>query len=235
MVEHGDTVADPHHDFHVVLDEKKRHTQLAPQPAEKLRQVISFARVHPCGRLVEEQKPWAGRQSARDLKTSLIPVGEIVGEGVRFSFESHERKKLDGALAGGALLSEDPGGADDSRHNRPVQTAMFSHQNVLERGHGRKETDGLKRPGNATLSDAIGAKAGYAPSGKLELARARLDEAGDDIEQGGLSGAVRTDEARDRSLLNREVNLGQGREAIEPLANRLRLQDEGVARVIVPR
>jgi hypothetical protein len=63
-----------------------------------------------------------------------------------------------------------------------MQTAVFSHQNVLERGHRRKETDGLKRPGNPALSDAIGAKPGYAPSLEQELARARLDEAGDDIE-----------------------------------------------------
>ena len=63
-----------------------------------------------------------------------------------------------------------------------MQTAVFSHQNVLERGHGRKETNGLKRPGNPALSDAIGAKPGYAPPVEAERTRGRFDETGDDIE-----------------------------------------------------
>src|SRR6476646_228902 len=105
-----------------------------------------------------------------------------------------------------------------------MQTAVFSHQDVLKRGHVRKETDGLKCPGNPALSDAIGAKPGYVPSVEQELARTRLDEAGDNIEEGGLSGPVRTDKPCDRPFLNREVNLGQGSEAIEPLANPFRLQ-----------
>ena len=144
-------------------------------------------------------------------------------------------EQFEGTLPGLALLPEDPGGSDYSRCDRAVEAAVLSHQNVLQRGHAREETNGLKCAGNAALRDSIGTKPADALPVEQELARTRLNEPGDDIEEGGLSGSVRADEAGDRPLLDSEVNVGQGREALKVLGNRSRLQDGTPARVASTR
>ena len=119
------------------------------------------------------------------LKT-MEEAGELVQAFLRYSARARPRdltaEELKRALAGGALFSLHPRGADDGRHHRPMQTAVFAHQNVLKRGHGRKETNGLKRPGNPALGDAVGAKPADAAPVDQEFARGRLDETGDDVE-----------------------------------------------------
>ncbi len=49
----------------------------------------------------------------------------------------------------------------------------------------------------------------------------RLGQAGDDVEEGGLAGAVRADEADDRALRDVEVDRAHGDQAAEPLGDRL--------------
>src|SRR5205085_1103799 len=55
--------------------------------------------------------------------------------------------------------------------------------------------------------------------------RARVVDAGDHVEERGLSGAVRPDEADDRALRDREVDAADRDEAAEPLGDVLGVED----------
>ena len=60
---------------------------------------------------------------------------------------------------------------------------------------------------------------------KTHLALRGRVVAGDAVEEGGLPGAVRADEAHDHPLLHREGDVGVGREAAEELGDVLDLED----------
>src|SRR5215472_11098540 len=139
VVQHRDVVGESHDDFHVVLDEEDSQAQLMWEPPEKLGQLVGLARVHPCGWLVEKQKPGAGRKRPGDFQAPLTAVGEVLCQRLRLSVEPHERQEFKGALPSRTLFPDDPGRPDDRRRYGAMETAMFSHQDVLERGHAREK------------------------------------------------------------------------------------------------
>src|SRR5690348_12451616 len=110
-----------------------------------------------------------------------------------------------------------------------MEPTVLADENILERRHARKETDRLKCPRNAAFGDAIGAKPDDAPAVEQEFARARLDQTGDDIEEGGFARPVRADEAGDRALLDGEIDIGKGSQSVEALRNRFRFENKALA------
>ena len=57
-------------------------------------QVGRLARVHPGGRLVEQQELRVGGQRAGDLEPALVAVGEVLGQFVVLAGEPDEREQL---------------------------------------------------------------------------------------------------------------------------------------------
>ena len=82
VVEHRDAVGDAHHQAHVVLDQQHRDAAVADL-ADQLHQVDRLARVHPGGRLVEQQQLRLGGEGPGDLEPPLVAVGEVLGQLVR--------------------------------------------------------------------------------------------------------------------------------------------------------
>src|SRR5215469_9558869 len=80
VVEHGDVVRKPHDYFHVVLDEEDGETKLRWKSCEKLGELDGLRGVHAGGRLIEQQKPGARRERARDLEAPLVAIGEVLGQ-----------------------------------------------------------------------------------------------------------------------------------------------------------
>jgi hypothetical protein len=74
------TVADPHDDAHVVLDQEDGQVQLGLDPAEEGHHGGRLGRVHSGSRLVEQQQLRFGRQRPGDLEAPLVAVGEVPGE-----------------------------------------------------------------------------------------------------------------------------------------------------------
>src|SRR6185503_10806321 len=86
---------------------------------------------------------------------------------------------------------------------------------VFEYRHARKEPDVLKRPGNAAARDLIRTQAVDTPAVEVDLAGGWFVNAGQQIEDRSLAGAVRTDETVDLTLLDVHVQLVNGHQSAE--------------------
>ena len=75
VVEHGEPVAQAHHQLHVVLDQQDGAAVLADL-VDQLAQHQLLARVHAGGGFVERDQLGVGRQCARDLEPALVAVAE---------------------------------------------------------------------------------------------------------------------------------------------------------------
>ena len=71
-----DPLADIHHEPHVVIDQQDRNRKLLANVADRLGQVLLFARVHAGRRLVEQQHLRLRGQRAHDFQTPLMAVAE---------------------------------------------------------------------------------------------------------------------------------------------------------------
>ena len=79
VVESDDTVRDALDHVHVVLDHEDRVAPLLAQAADQLGDLERLVRVHPRGRLVEEEQARLRRHGARDLEPAPVGIGEAVG------------------------------------------------------------------------------------------------------------------------------------------------------------
>ncbi len=78
VVERHDAVGDPLDDVHVVLDHEDRESELVAQAGDHLGHLVRLLRVHPGGRLVEQQQPRLGGERAGDLEPAAVGVGEHI-------------------------------------------------------------------------------------------------------------------------------------------------------------
>ena len=83
-------------------------------------------------------------------------------------------------------------------------------EHVLEHGHGREELDVLKRPRDPPANDPMRRRAQKALTVEGDLAGVRPVEPGDQIEERGLAGAVRPDQACDLAALDAERDVIDG-------------------------
>ncbi len=96
---------------------------------------------------------------------------------------------------------------------------MASHHDVLERRHFREQADVLKRARNAGLGHFVNGRGPVGFAGQFETAAVGCVEAGEDIEEGGLAGAIGADQAIDLAALDGDAHLAQGLQAAEALGN----------------
>jgi hypothetical protein len=109
---------------------------------------------------------------------------------------------------------------------------VVEHRQLLEQGRL------LEGAHEAERGDAAGAQARDVPSLEQHPSRRGRVEAADDVEGGGLAGAVRTDQAADLAPLDREREIVDRAEAAKPPAQPLDLEDPWhalPARVAGPR
>jgi hypothetical protein len=78
------------------------------------------------------------------------------------------------------------------------------HHQVLERGHVGEFMRDLEGAQHAQPEQLVGRLAGDVLAIEDDLAAVGHNVAGDEVEQGGFTGAVRPDQARDRAALNLE-------------------------------
>src|SRR5438094_147025 len=99
----------------------------------------------------------------------------------------------------------------------PLAARMASDLDVLEHRHAREELDVLERPRDAPADDPVGRRSQQALAGEGDLARIRAVQAGDQVEERRLAGAVRADQPGNLALLDRERDVVDGDDASEPL------------------
>ena len=156
VVQDGDVLRDPHDDLHVVLDEQDRDAELVAQALHEAREVRGLLRVHPGGRLVEQQQLGLGRQRPRDLDAALVAVGEVRGElVVQARLQADVRQHLGRLLAHLALLPADPRRPEDRAEQPGLHPRVLADHDVLERRHRPEQADVLERPRDAERHDLV--------------------------------------------------------------------------------
>ena len=79
----------------------------------------------------------------------------------------------------------------------------------------------LKGTGDALLRHLVHRQSGDVLAGEDDAARARLEHAGDQVEDGGLAGAVGADDGANLAALHRQVDVVDGDEAPNRRTSRL--------------
>ena len=199
VVEHRDPLGDAHDELHVVLDEQDRELQVVPHLADEADELERLLRVHPGGGLVQEQELGLGGERTGDLEPPLVAVREVACVVVVTAGEPAVVEELRRALVRLALLAPDPRRAQDAPDDPALQAAVHADEDVLERRHLLEEADVLERPADAALRGGVRRRAGDVPAVEHDAARGRLVDPGDHVEERRLAGAVRPDQAHDRT------------------------------------
>src|SRR5262245_39976729 len=93
--------------------------------------------------------------------------------------------------------------------------AVQPDQHILEHAVVLKDACTLERSDQAEAGDFVRFEAVQQGSAIADLASRGLEESGEDVESGGLAGAIRADQADDLAVANREVQIGNGDEPAE--------------------
>src|SRR4051812_740642 len=87
---------------------------------------------------------------------------------------------------------------------------------VLQRGQVPEEADVLKRARDPLAGDRVRRPSRDRVAREPDVTAGRRVDAGDQVEDGGLAGPVRADQAHQLSLLYGEVGVADGLQAAEP-------------------
>src|SRR2546430_9402976 len=93
-----------------------------------------------------------------------------------------------------------------------------AHRGVLANRHRGERPHDLEGAPDPQPRDPVGSQAADRGILPADLAGVRAIEPADAVEQGGLAGAVRSDDAQDITLLDLEGDAGEGVDATETLA-----------------
>ena len=99
--------------------------------------------------------------------------------------------------------------------------------NVVEDRQRPEQADVLERARDAERHDVVHPQPGDIASGETHGAFSGLVDAGDQIEDGGLPGAIRTDEPAEFALMDGEVHCVDGGEPAEADRDLIKLEQGG--------
>jgi hypothetical protein len=155
-------------------------------------------------------------ESARDLEPPLLGRRQLMRQRVDPAAEPGEIQDTLGLRHGRARRAGPGEGADHD---------VFQHAHGIEAAH---DLEGA-RDAEPRAGDRPQARDPLAV--EPDLARIGRDLAGDAVEQRGLAGAVRTDQAQDLALGDAEADLDIGGDAAERLGDPVDLKQRGHRRL----
>ena len=208
VVERDHAVRDPLDDVHVVLDHEDRVAALGAQQRDQLGDLLRLLRVHPGGRLVEEEQPRVRRRRPGDLEPAAVRVREAVGglvPAIAHQPLTEEREPLLRELADLLLLAPHARRAQHRAEDAGLRVPVRGRHHVLAHGHVEEQPQRLERAGDPAARDLVRLEALDARAGEDDVAAGRLVHARDEVEQRRLAGAVRADHADDLALVDVQV------------------------------
>ena len=176
---------------------------------------LDLGGVQPGHHLVEEQELRPRGEPAGHLQPRAVGEGEMARRAAAARAQSHEVEDLS-RLA-------------PRRRNTPL-SREGSHHDVLERGEPGEGLHELERPREAQAADRVGLEPDQGRAVERDRAVSRGVEAGDEVEHGGLAGAVGPDEPDDLAALDREVESAHRGEPAEALVQPAQLEQAQEAR-----
>ena len=204
--QHGDLLGEAEHQVHVVIDDQ--HADAFRQRVDGVEDDVALGARHAGRRLVEQQH--LGLQSERDgqLDQPLAAIGQfrngLVGDVGELEPRQQLHRLVDHVAARARGRDHVRRGADalGDRHIDVLQHREAAEQPVDLEGAGDAELDPF---GLLDLRDVLALE--------QHLAGARRQHAGEQVDEGGLAGAVRADQRVPRALLQREGDVARGARA----------------------
>ena len=161
VVERDDPVGDALDDVHVVLDHEDRVAAVRAQLLDQLGDLVRLGRVHPGGRLVEQEQPRVRRHRAGDLEAAAVRVRERVRRlvpAVAHQPLAEEAELLLGQRRDRLLLAPHPGRAQDRAHDARLRVPVGGGHHVLLDRHVQEQPQRLERARDALAVDLVAAR-----------------------------------------------------------------------------
>src|SRR6478735_9743240 len=219
-LEHRDAVGQRTDDVHVVVDEHDG----APdrEGLDERDGAVDVLDPHAGGRLVEQEQLGVEGEGDGELEGALLAVGERGRRGTGAVGEPDLVEQVHGAVAeGGHPLDRAPPLLAHPGRAGEGELEVLAQRHLLE------EARDLEGAGDAERGDLLRGLAGDVLAVEEDGAGRRGEEAGEQVEQGRLAGAVGPDERVDRALRDRQVDAGDRREPSELLGQGSGLAQRG--------
>ena len=209
-----------HDEFHDVLDQNDRRACLLKHAQASVERV-HFLQVHAGGGLVQQQEPRLGGERPGQLEAALLAECEVGGELIPLVGQTGEGELFIHCIARCA-------GAEEPSLREILSTAVFDrilrHPKVLPDRKVAEQADVLKRARHARRQRPVRLCAGDVAILEHDPSAGDRQDAADQIDRGALARAVGADQAEDLALLDREIQLIDGTDTAEMLAEGFEFQ-----------
>ena len=206
----GDVVGELEHHFHVVLDQQHAQIAFRQHVLEDLHGPAGLLDRQALGRLVQHQQARLLRDRHRDLEQALVAVREHGGGRIGHTGEPHARNRL---VGGRGRPAQHAAAAEELP--APAIPRLGRNAHVLAHGQGGKDVAELEGARDSLLRHLMDRHSGDVLAGEDHLPSARLEHAGDQVEDGGLAGAVGPDHGANLAGLHRQVDAIDGHQGAE--------------------
>src|SRR3954469_4240523 len=186
-------LGDVHYEVHVVLDHDDGRAALADQ-GKSFKEQPDFSRVQTCGRLVEHEELRPCGERPGNLEHALLTIGKRAGPIVAPVSKTHRGKKIH------RLVAESPCPAGKKAlPQRYVLADVEAGEHVLEQGKLLEEADFLEGAGDAKPRTLVCRQPDQVGLVEGERAGIGLIDAGEEVQERRLAGAVGADQREDRA------------------------------------
>ncbi len=206
--QHGDALREAKHQVHVVVDDQ--HADVLGQRRHGVEDDVAFGRGYAGGGLVEQQHFRLEPERDRQLDQALTAIGQF-GNAVRGVVG-----ELEGIEQRHRLLDHVLARARRPQHaGRRPQPFGDRDVDIVEHREPAEQAVDLEGAGDAAL-DPVGLRhLGDVEALEQHMSLGRPQQAGQQVDQRGLAGAVGADQGMPRAGLELEVDVARGGERAE--------------------
>src|SRR6185295_7067170 len=196
LVEDDDAVGERAHDVHLVLDQQDGLVAARLDVADEIEDHRHFVDAHAGGRLVEHEHFGLEREQDRHLELALVAVRQRGSRDLRLA---GERDALE--IAARPLDQLDVRAPRRQQVLAGAGARLHREAHVLQHAQAREQVGELEGAADAAPGALRGGEARDVFAEEGDAAGRRRQLPGDEVEVGGLAGAVRPDDRGQRARL----------------------------------
>ena len=136
-----------------MLNDKNTQVKCCLDPADKVRQIVRFLRIHAGRRLIQKKQAGLCRQSTGNLQATLLAIRKRRRQHIRLILQTDHLDQLHGELPVCHFLPAVQ--SESRRENIRLRPHMGRNQNILKDRHGLEQSNVLEGSRNPELRDAV--------------------------------------------------------------------------------
>ena len=216
-----------------MLDQEHGDLQLSVDTAQEPRHRVDlFVADSTCG-FIQEDQARPRDQRAGKLDALLNPEGKSRHGTMRVVVETDELDHLQGALSRRRLRGNRPRQRHACLEPPALDVHVVADHHVVEHGHRTKEGNVLKGARDAEADHVVRPHLEHGVAVEERRAAAGPVDAGDDVEERRLAGAVGTDQRDDLALVDVERDAVECHHTTEPDAEVAHLEQRHIGRILI--